>query len=218
MTGRGLLIFDLDGTLFRTETVTVPAVQDTFREHGLPAPSREEILPVIGMPGREYEFWLRDRCPETIASEFVETVFKREMQFAETKGELYPGVRDVLERLLSLQFRLAICTNGPQSYVDIVFGAHRLDEFFALVRCRRSDDDNKQLMVKELLDQSVARPAMMIGDRFVDFDAARQNGIPSIGATYGYGLAEEYGNADLTVASVSELPAAISTVLDRQAR
>ena len=38
-----ILIFDLDGTLFHTETVTVPAARTAFATHGLEPPPDAEI-------------------------------------------------------------------------------------------------------------------------------------------------------------------------------
>jgi phosphoglycolate phosphatase-like HAD superfamily hydrolase len=58
MSATGLLIFDLDGTLFRTDSVTVPAVQTSFADHGLPVPPRETILPLIGTPGDDLRPWV----------------------------------------------------------------------------------------------------------------------------------------------------------------
>ena len=42
MPKRGLLIFDLDGTLFQAHKVTVPATQRSFQDQGLPAPPADE--------------------------------------------------------------------------------------------------------------------------------------------------------------------------------
>jgi len=54
-----LLIFDLDGTLFQTESATVPAVQHTFRDTGLEVQSTELILDFIGSPMSELAKWVQ---------------------------------------------------------------------------------------------------------------------------------------------------------------
>ena len=54
MVRRGLLIFDLDGPLFKPETVTIPAVQHAFRDRGLPIPPLEKIRSFFGRPTREF--------------------------------------------------------------------------------------------------------------------------------------------------------------------
>lgn len=69
MSATGLLIFDLDGTLFRTESVTVAAVQNSFADYGLPEPSRDSILPLIGTPIDDLRSWIHERCPEHLDDE-----------------------------------------------------------------------------------------------------------------------------------------------------
>ena len=53
------LIFDLDGTLFQAESVTVPAVQDTFLDAGLEVPRLELILDFIGLPMSDLPYGFR---------------------------------------------------------------------------------------------------------------------------------------------------------------
>lgn len=49
----------------------------------------------------------------------------------------------------------------------------------------------------------------MIGDTFYDIDGAKENRLPSIGVTYGYGSREELekAGADAIASSVEELQA-----------
>lgn len=54
-----VLIFDLDGTLFQTESVTVPAGQDSFRDAGLQVPDSALILDFIGRPMSELAAWVQ---------------------------------------------------------------------------------------------------------------------------------------------------------------
>jgi len=49
--GRGLLIFDLDGTLFRTDICSVRALESVFRDRGLGAPPGDEWIGLFGRPG-----------------------------------------------------------------------------------------------------------------------------------------------------------------------
>lgn len=64
MSATGLLIFDLYGTLFSTELVTVPAIQTSFAAYGLPAPPQETILTLIEMPINDLRSWVHARCPK----------------------------------------------------------------------------------------------------------------------------------------------------------
>ena len=136
----------------------------------------------------------------------VDTVFRLERELIPETGELYPEVREVLTLLRGSVNQMAICTNGPQKYVGSVMATFGLVGFFDAVRYRRSDQDTKPLMVRELLAGLGSRPAIVVGDRREDMDAAHQNDLQAIAATYGYGAAEELASADAAAASPAELP------------
>ncbi len=198
MDKRGLLIFDLDGTLFRTETVTIPAVRKTFQDQGLTVPPTEEIRSYFGKPTEEFFVWIRSLAPRHLADDVVSEVARREIENISETGELFPGVRDVLATLRPTVGRMAICSNGVDEYVPRVLKEHNLAAFFDLVMFRGARDTDKTRMVRHILDRFEDRPAIMIGDRQDDVEAARRNGIHSIAAAYGYGSAGELNLAELT--------------------
>ncbi len=212
MDPRTLIIFDLDGTLFRTETASVPAVQESFRRFGLPVPAAEEVCAFFGKPGSEFHAWLRTRCPEGLTATLVAAVDALELEMID-QGELYPGVREALAELQAEGARLAICSNGPRNYVERVLNAHRIAPFFTAVRYRRSAEDTKPDMARELLQQLQAGPALVIGDRIEDVEAAHQNGLPAIAAAYGYGPPAERAAAEAQANSPDELPGLVQMLL-----
>ena len=201
----GLLIFDLDGTLFRSETVTVPAVQRSFREVGLSAPSNAEICWFFGKPHRDFQEWLRSLVPEALAPRILEAVDRWELELVDEEGELYPEVRETLTEARRRFAHLAMCTNGERVYVDRVVDSSGLRPLFDQIRLRESPRDTKTGMVTELLAALSGRPAFMIGDRSEDIDAAHANGIIAIGARYGYGTVGELAAADATIQTPQSL-------------
>jgi len=205
MERRGLVIFDLDGTLFRTETVTVPAVEQTFRHLGLPVPSREEICSFFGRPVSAFHAWLRSLAPRHDQDAAVAAVDHLELELIPQTGELYPHVQQVLTTLRASVEQMALCTNGSWEYVWRVVAAHDLKRFFDAIRCRQSDRDTKPLMIRELLSQLKGRPAVVVGDRHDDIEAAHENGIRAIAATYGYGSPEELEQADAAAIAPSDI-------------
>jgi phosphoglycolate phosphatase len=211
---RGLLIFDLDGTLFQAHKVTVPATQRSFEEQGLPAPPADEICSFFGQPVSAFNAWIRTLAPPGNAEELINSVARLELELVET-GELYPQVRQVLTTLRATVSLMAICTNGHQGYVQRVLTAHDLGGFFDAVRYRQTENENKTLMARELLARLSARPAIIIGDRSDDVQAAHQNGIQAIAATYGYGAPHELQPADAAAASPADLPALVQTLWDK---
>lgn len=206
---RGLAIFDLDGTLFRADGVTVPAVVTTFERHGLSPPPDDEIRGFIGRPTPELHAWLLSLCPPELGDRVVREVDAGEIEFVRQVGALYPGVPEALAAIRGTTHAMAICTNGPPAYVDVVIDSFGLRPAFDAVRCLESDGETKARMVADLLARLPARPAVMVGDRPVDIEAAHANGLPALAVTYGMCRPEELAAADALAHSPAELPALV---------
>ena len=57
-----------------------------------------------------------------------------------------------------------------------------------------------------------AQTAVMVGDRSNDLNAARANGMPFVGVTWGYGIGNELAQADVLCEHPSELPRIIAAL------
>ena len=70
-------------------------------------------------------------------------------------------------------------------------------------------DKSKYEMIAESLEHFGTEPAraVMVGDRHFDIDGAKEAGVCSIGAAYGYGTEEELisAGADFIARSVSDI-------------
>jgi len=216
-----VLIFDLDGTLFHTETVTVPAARAAFEAHGLRPPDDAEICSFIGRTSAEYNAWLRTLCPSPAAEEILRAAAERELELIPARGRLYPGVPEALAELRGAASKLAVCSNGSGRYVKAVLAAHRIDGFFDVVRFRRPDDSAKPQMARELLEQlrhEPPQPGVVIGDRHDDVEAARANGLLAVGCAYGYGADGELDGADAVAARPADIPGLIHGLLEGRGR
>lgn len=210
----GVVIFDLDGTLFRADRATVGAVYQACREFGIRQPNEAEILEFIGRPSTHFYEWLGSICEPTVRDTFAGLVDSLEIRFVIEEGQLYPKIESVLRELHSSTLKLALCTNGRRKYVETVLNTFQLSEFFAAVRYRRNEQDDKPKMLRELLTHLKDRPAIMVGDREMDIDAAHQNGILAIGVTYGYGSKLELAAADFHASAPAELPILLDDLLN----
>jgi phosphoglycolate phosphatase len=210
---RGLVIFDLDGTLFCADDATVPAVQQCLKEFGLPVPTEQEILSRIGPSLDKFLDWVRSLCPPDIAPAVADAVVQKEHALLSRTGYLYPGTLEALTLLRASVCQMAVCTYAGQNYADEVMRSHGLAGFFDGVRCWRSAEDTKYHMLRELLQQLDCRPAVVVGDRAVDIEAAHANGLRAIGVLYGYGSSEELATADAIASAPSELPALVHRLL-----
>jgi phosphoglycolate phosphatase len=207
-----LIIFDIDGTLLETERVTVPAVQRTFAAHGLPVPDHGTICGFFGRPVETYEAWLAEQCPPGMAPQIVAETNALELRLIGSEGRLYDGAREVLEELHA-GCVLAVCSNGPDDYVNEFLDAHRVRQYLAAVRARGTRYSGKVEMVAEITAMGLGRPVIVVGDRHDDIEAAHANGALAVGAAYGFSGGEELAGAQARISSIRELPAVIERLL-----
>jgi phosphoglycolate phosphatase len=118
-------------------------------------------------------------------------------------GKTYDGIDDLLRFLVARGFELAICSNGSAPYVELVLESCGIIKYFRYIKSRQ-DHISKSEQVRQLLKESRSTRSIMVGDRKFDFQAARENDVPFIGAAYGYGK-DEIAEADF----IAESPAAI---------
>ncbi len=213
-----LIVFDIDGTLFETHRVTVPAVQRTLAAYGLPVPDAETVCRFFGQPNELYLEWLASWIPPVRRDEIIDAINRLELELIATEGCLYPGVRGLLERLASEGHVLALCSNGPDDYVETFVEAHGLGTLCRVVRARGARYPGKREMQAEILALIPVRPAIMVGDRKDDIGAAHANGMLALAAGYGFGTEAELSEADAHAASPEELESAIRAILSKHVR
>lgn len=214
MSSGNLVIFDVDGTLFQTQYVTVPAVQQAFTVFGLTPPSHEDICSFFGKPVEAYEGWLASLCPSEVADELVETTNALELRFIGECGLLYPGAREALSDLAAGGYVLAICSNGPEPYVREFLRAYDLGGYFAEVCARGTRYADKEEMVGRILHAVQPKAFALVGDRREDMTAAHTHGGFGIAAVYGFGTPEEWHDADACIRSLREAPACVRNLLE----
>lgn len=209
----GLTVFDIDGTLLQTDLVTVPAVRQTFARYGLPVPDAADVRHFFGKPVADYEAWLAAQCPEGRAGEIIEAANARELECISETGRLYPGVKEMLDTLCIQGLRMALCSNGPQAYVDTFADAYAVRGYCDVVLARDHYWQNKTDMLRAILEKVSARPVIVVGDRHDDIEAAHDNGGLAIGAAYGFGSPMELEDADTVVRAASDIPEAVRRLL-----
>lgn len=198
-----LVIFDLDGTLYKTEMTFPDAVGKACEEFSLPVPDRQILLSMLGETSEVVLRRLMPGVADDVRDDFRSRIRSYERELIRQNGALYPGIRVALEKLASLEFTAAICSNASAEYIDLVLSSCSVREHFRYFRgC--SAHKSKSDMIRELLDEAKTSDAVVVGDRGHDFAAARANKLASIGVSYGYGK-DEISEADFTARSPSEI-------------
>jgi len=198
-----LLIFDLDGTLFKTETVDIFAFNEALAINGYPHKSDDEIMSFVGFPLDGVCRTMLNTDDPVLLAKFRQDVIKFESFAIPRHGEFYTGAIDMLKRLKERGYKLCICSNGNKEYVNDIAEVFGLWDVFDEIWYENSGI-SKSDAIKILLDKSKADEFIMIGDRLVDIEASSANGGISIGVTYGFGK-EEVFRADYVVDSIDAL-------------
>ncbi len=181
---------------------------------GLPCPPDDALAAHIGPPLRR----AFERLMDTTARDSVERAmaFYRE-RYTRTglyEASLFEGIAPMLDALRAAHPRAAllVATSKPAVYAERVLRHLGVRDAFAAVHGPDLDGrlDAKGELLAHLLRAERLSPggAVMIGDRAADVIAARENGLRSVGVTWGYGTAVELrdAGADALCAAPAELP------------
>ncbi len=207
------VLVDLDGTLVDPKPGLIGSIQYALDKLGHPVPPADELLWMIGPPLRvSFPKLLgsADRTEEAIAH-YRESYFRGGMYDA----IVYDGVPAALEALSSAGCRLFVATAKPHYYARPILERFDLARHFAGIHGPELDgtNDHKADLIAHMIAQHGVRGqgAVMIGDRKFDVLAAKRNGIPTVGVTWGYGTREELEAAG--AASLCHAPADLSAAV-----
>ena len=184
------ILFDLDGTLTDSGPGITHAVQYALGQKGYEVPPREELFSFIGPP-LHTSFQRRCGVDEVGATELVRIfrVYYNQMGGI-LENEVYPGIRELLQALKAAGKRLMVATSKPQAAAELVMHHFGLDEFIPEIVGGTDYTRNTKgkVIAWALREYGVdPRTAVMVGDREHDVLGAAENGIPTIGITWGYG-------------------------------
>ncbi|QCR31300.1 HAD-IA family hydrolase [Lysinibacillus sp. SGAir0095] len=205
------IIFDMDGTLFQTNTVLEQALDATFevlRESQLwvgetPIEKYREImgvpLPVVWetlCPDLTNE--VRERSNEYFQKKLIEMIRLR-------KGALYSNVVEVL-KALSYKYPIFIASNGEQEYLQAIVETYELNPLInKIYSIQLIPTGNKSDLVKSIVEENELEHAWVVGDRLSDIQAAKENELISIGANFDFAQQEELKLAEFVINNLEEL-------------
>jgi len=204
-----LIMFDMDGTLFRTETSFFPSVREFASRHAFPAPDEEFLHGFIGQNGTEWRAWLGQLNLDKPVPELAAEFDLLEQEYVRAQGELYPGATEVLRTLASDDWKLGICSNAPAWYPDAILTRAGVRELFTVIRVPVRPDQTKTMMLCDVWNELHPEHCAMVGDRADDMQAAYAGGYFAIGAAYGW-APEELERADVRIHDIADVPAALA--------
>lgn len=199
------VIFDFDGTLADTSEGVLESVEYALKKVGSPKFPREVLKGFIG-PSLFISFQrITGLTPENaeLAVEYYRETYSREGIF---KLKLYDGMRELLDELKRRGVKISVASAKPQVSLDVVVKHLNLDTAFDKVvgpSLAVKSDDKKELVAAARLTEKT----VMVGDAIYDIRAAKETGVASVAALYGFGDREDLlnENPDFTAESVADL-------------
>jgi phosphoglycolate phosphatase len=196
------ILFDLDGTLTDPKEGITKSIAYALNKMDIPSPTLDELTPFIGPPlvtsFKEY-FQMNEEEAQT-ALQFYRERFSTKGLY---ENVVYDHIDDLLNHLKQSGYKLAIATSKPTVFAEIILKHFALYDYFDAVVGSELDGSRslKGEVIAEvlrILKVTNKESCVMIGDRKHDVIGAAQNGIDSIGVTYGYGSQKELEDANAT--------------------
>lgn len=190
-----IIFFDLDGTLIDPIDGFSVSINHTLAEFGRPAMMLDALRRFIGPP---IQATLIEMLGTDDAQEITRAVALYREHYTAVgmhRHTIYPGVREMLAELDRLGYSLFVATSKIARIARPIIEALGLDRYF--VEVYGSDPtatrDDKSYLLETIVAERhlLADECWMVGDRKFDMEAARTNGMRTIGVSYGYGSVDE---------------------------
>ncbi len=207
-----LWLFDLDGTLIDSARGITRSIEHALAAEDVPTPPHEQLRGWIGPPlWHSFAGLFGDDAPRIQRA--IDRYRERFVDVGWREHEVYPGIEDTLDRLITDGARCAVVTSKPQEQAERILASQPLGTRFERIYGPAPDDHRHtkaDLIARALRDLDGA-PAdtTMVGDRRYDIEGALANGVRGIGVLWGFG-----GDAELRAAGASALvhaPAELAT-------
>ncbi len=208
------ILFDLDGTLTDSGEGIINCAILALEHFGLPVPSREALRVFVGPP--LHESFIAHGVPADRAEEAVAVYRSRYIPIGKYENTPYPGIRELLEALVTHGHRLYVATSKPEGMSVDILNHFDLAKYFTRI-CGASMDlsrNTKEAVIAHLLDTTGERDNMiMVGDTKFDIIGAKHHGIPAIGVSWGYGRVEDMVSAG--AAAIAHTPEELLAFLEQ---
>ena len=203
------ILFDLDGTIVRSDLGITKGVQKSLEHFGI-YEELDDLKKFVGPPMVEsytnfYGFSLEQyKEALDVFHDYYRTVGIFEC-------ELYDGIEEMLDSL-SKEYKLYLATSKPEREARRVIEHFGLDKYFTFVGGSDGDFNTKRATKAAVIEYVLKSnkiedkdDVVMIGDKSHDIVGAKNLGLKSIGVLYGYGGLDEFTGANYIVKNVEDL-------------
>lgn len=192
------VLFDLDGTLTRSEEGITRSALYAAEKMGFPGHTQQEFMAFIGPPLFD-SFRRIVGMSDEQADQAIRFFRERYSAVGWQENEVYAGIPHLLRSLKKNGVRVAIVTAKMQVFAERIAERFGLTPYLDAVVGSAPEfrDSSKAGLVARGVGL-LGGPAVMIGDRCFDIEGGQANGADTVGVTYGYGAEEELVQAGAT--------------------
>lgn len=205
------VIFDVDGTLNQTVLYAVPAYRRALRAFDRDIFKDDELISRIGAPFKDDVKFFFGGEAEDVEADFGKLIHQYWFEELEMCGKTFPGTKEMLEELEKKGYALAICSNASDDELKRVLSHleiyHKFEKIQGLTEANCKKDS-----LRMLLKKIGSAGAVMVGDRFYDFEAAAENGIPFVACCYGYAPEGELEQCPCRISDIGELAEVVERI------
>lgn len=201
------LLFDLDGTLTKSERGIFNCIKYALDWAGIPYPDEGVFRSFIG-PSLYDSFTSKFDMDDAQAKSMVSKYRERYNVLGLFENEVYDGICEALQLLKERGCVLAVATSKPTEPTLRILNRFELDKYFDVVVGSNPDGtgSEKKYIIAKVLDslkkeygwQENKGDTAMVGDRYYDIEGGKACGIDTVGVLYGYGNEEELKAAGAT--------------------
>ena len=208
------VVFDLDGTILDSHEGICKCFQKALKAYGVEE-SVDNIKKLLGPPLSKtiitkYGFSKEDGA----------AAMKIHMKRLKEKGiyecKIYEEIPEMLKNLYDNGIKMAIATNKPEEASVLQLKHLELAKYFDIIvgnnwtQTRGSKGDFIRMAMKHMGVEDKSE-VCMVGDRYNDLEGGVENGLDTIGVTYGYGSEEEIVNCKPT--HIAKKPSDIADIV-----
>lgn len=202
------LLFDLDGTIMKSERGIYNCIKYALDWAGIPYPDEKVFRSFIG-PSLYYSFSTNFGMDDAQAKQMVAKYRERYNDVGLFEADVYDGIPETLAHLKEKGCVLAVATSKPTEPTLRILEHFDLLKYFDVVVGSNPDgtSSEKKYIISQVLeklasdigwDENSRTETVMIGDRYYDIEGGKACGIDTVGVLYGYGSMKELDSAGAT--------------------
>lgn len=214
MNSKKYIAWDVDGTLFSSESILPEIYRDSVTEYSqkhslnIPIPTKEAIFHEVGKPVKtifqnllpELQDFQRDEISKFVLEKLTASV-------KNGNGEIYPNTKKTLLELKKKGYLFLGASNGRSPYVEAVLESVGVTQEFLPRLYVNETHPTKAHLLKTYIQTYEIEPAnlVMVGDRFSDYEAAFENKTKFAFCKYGHIVPGEIPNFDFALERIESI-------------